>query len=505
MDPEEYKVRADSMVYLVASSKADIFEAKVASAVDEANSTDSEETFVYESNPPEPHSARPHRFHSRTPSATSTISQMDHYGAKARQEGHHSIVAKKSMKFANNYNSINNYSNDSEGTVRGPSQTGRGTGTPHHHHIGRHGHGGHTSLFDNESPFPNATKPSRSSPGHTHFSPRNASQRNSHAMRISGSPRKAEEILSYDLEGEGADDERAPLMGSMRSGRNRRRPLPGSVRQMYYNEERGNGYCTRVLAFTSLGGLLAILIAATVLVLVLCTKPLENVHVKDIQNILASEAEIMLDLNVHAINPNIIAVQVNDLDVNIFAKSKHVGTSSLWRSVHSHILPPGMSPRNKIVREPSSGTPFRTPADIIDQLHGIDEGTDPPDDDPAADSQTMLLGQIFEFDSPLIFSPSPIQHGVSSSTGEVRLARPGNNTEEGGSARWEHVLQHEFELIVRGVIKYTLPINSKTRSASIGGSVIVHPSGDVDRIAHVNQEMEAKSPNRKQRSHPDAR
>ena len=50
-----------------ASSKADIFEAKVASAVDEANSSDSEETFVYESNPPDAND-RPRRFHSRTPS-----------------------------------------------------------------------------------------------------------------------------------------------------------------------------------------------------------------------------------------------------------------------------------------------------------------------------------------------------------------------------------------------------------------------------------------------------
>ena len=60
----------------IASSKADIFEAKVASAVDEANSSDSEETFVYESNPPEVND-RPRRFHSRTPSATSMASQVD--------------------------------------------------------------------------------------------------------------------------------------------------------------------------------------------------------------------------------------------------------------------------------------------------------------------------------------------------------------------------------------------------------------------------------------------
>jgi hypothetical protein len=60
------------------TSKADLFEAKVASAVDEADSSDSEETFVYESNPPD---NRPSRHHSRTPSATSLASQ-DQYGAR---------------------------------------------------------------------------------------------------------------------------------------------------------------------------------------------------------------------------------------------------------------------------------------------------------------------------------------------------------------------------------------------------------------------------------------
>ena len=86
----------------------------------------------------------------------------------------------------------------------------------------------------------------------------------------------------------------------------------------------------------------------------------------------------------------------------------------------------------------------------------------------------MLLGQIFEFDSPLIFDASPIRHHSLGSVGEVRLAKPGNKTEEGGSARWEHVLQYDFELIVRGVMKYSLPISSTLRKAKIAGSVLVH-------------------------------
>lgn len=469
----------------IASSKADIFEAKVASAVDEADSSDSEETFVYESNPPEPLSARAHRFHSRTPSASSIISHHDHYGAKGRQEGHHVVVGKKSMKFSNNYNSIG-YSNEGgDGTVRGPSQTGRPASgnTTHHHHIGRYGRGGHTSLFDSDSPFPNAAKSMRSATGHV--SPR--SSRNPQAVHVTKSPRKMEELASYDLEDDGADDERTPLVGSIRSGRNRRRPLPGSVRHMY-SEDTNRRCCGRVTAFTSLGSVLAILIAAIVVILILCSKPLVDVHVKDIRNVLASEQEIMLDLHVHAINPNLLAIQVSDLDINIFAKSKHVGSSSLWRAGRPQNPPQKPRPRLKSIEAASQqDLPLLDPSDIISHLDGgVDEGTDPIDD-PAVDSQTMLLGQIFEFDSPLIFEASPIRHQLLGSVGEVRLAKPGNRTEEGGSERWEHVLQYDFELIVRGVMKYSSPISSRLRKANISGSIIVHPSDSISGLRELQR------------------
>ncbi|KAL6714729.1 SUMO1 sentrin specific peptidase 8 [Lecanora helva] len=486
-NPHGARRRSSSSVLIpfrgrTASTKADIFEAKIANAVNETNSSDSEETFVYESNPPEPHSARPNRFHSRTPSAASTVSHYENQGARGRQDGHHSIVGKKSMKFANNYNPMN-YAND-EGTIRGPGHHSRHSGntTPHHHHhIGRYGRGGHASLFDNESPFSNTTKSAQSAAGHlSRLSPRHSSPRNSNIIHVTKSPRKAEEFMSYDLEGEGADDERTPLIGSNRIGRNRRRPLPGSVRQMYA-DDKANRCCGRGTAWATLGIILALIIAAMVTVVTLCSKPLVDVRVKDIRNVLASEQEIMLDLHVGAINPNLITIQVSDLDVNIFAKSKHVGTNELWRSHQPHNESPDHPPKPGKVRINSHHSPpiINDPSDIVSQLDGIDEGTDPIDD-PAADSQTMLLGQIFEFDSPLIFGPSPVHHNSLSSMGEVRLARPGNKTEDGGSQRWEHVVQHDFELIVRGVIRYSLPVTSKMYRASIAGRVVVHPTEDVD-------------------------
>lgn len=469
-----------------ASTKADIFEAKIATAVDEANSSDSEETFVYESNPPEPHSATAHRFHNRTPSATSTASHYDNHSAKGRQDAQHSVVGKKSMKFANTYNSIG-YAND-EGTVRGPNHSSRNASntTSHHHHIGRYGRGGHASLFDSDSPFPDATKSTQSTANHvSRFPPRHSNPRSPHVVHVTKSPRKAEDILSYDLEGEGADDERTPLIGSNRTARNRRRALPGSVRQMY-SEDRGHVMWGRVTAWTTLGIFLTLIVAAIVAVVILCSKPLIDIHVKDIRNVLASEQEIMFDLHVHAINPNLIAIQVSDLDINIFAKSKHVGTNELWRSHQPHNETPDPPPKSGKVRISSSNSSpsIRDPSNIVGQFDGIDEGTDPIDD-PATDSQTMLLGQILEFDSPLIFEPSPIRHHSLGSFGEVRLAKPGNRTEEGGSRRWEHVLQHDFELIARGVMRYSLPVSSVMHSASIAGRVVVHPSEGADEAGNM--------------------
>merc|ERR1712000_743530 len=152
-----------------ASSKADVFEAKIASAVDEANTSDSEETFVYDSNPPDNGDRHTRRFHSRTPSATSMASQADRqnlrsiYGVMEGSE-RPSHGPRKGMKFVSTSNSNNgdslNPEDDGKGTGRSNGGSARGTAR-HHHHIGKWGRqvgSSHASIFDNESPFPNVAK-----------------------------------------------------------------------------------------------------------------------------------------------------------------------------------------------------------------------------------------------------------------------------------------------------------------------------------------------------------
>ncbi|KAF2730883.1 hypothetical protein EJ04DRAFT_444133 [Polyplosphaeria fusca] len=489
-----------------ASSKADVFEQKVASAVDEANSSDSDNTFIYESNPPEPQQQQqqqqqqqpqPHRnrHHSRTPSMTSVTSLAD--PRTIVREAHRNANKKPSMKFANPYNHQNGDGEGydrGEGTLRGGS--GRISGGSHHHHIGRHGQGRgalNHLLVDTD---PSAAQPSRSRGA----SSRHTSQPNSprfHTFNVGNANgngngngiRKQEEYSTYDIDTENAaDDERTPLIHSIRSPRVRtprgRNPNP---RHMERRHRRDGGWCRRFAGCLVLSILLLVLVFSSVGLVFATTKPLSNVKVREVQNVIASDQELMLDLVVEAVNPNIIAVTVSDMDVNIFAKSKHVGSDKWWRE---H----GGRHHNE-----ESWNPIKALEDSeVDEgsVHitdGVDEGTDPIDDPEVGEPRNMLLGRIFHFDSSLVFEGSFFNRRRVESIGAVRLSKPGNKTEAGGTERWEEVLQYPFELIVRGVLKYELPLSTREHSVSITASYYYDPDTEKKKLKVASSELDSRN------------
>jgi len=451
--------KAPSVTSGTASSKADIFEAKVASAVDEANSSDSEETFVYESNPPDV-SDRPRRFHSRTPSATSMASQVDQRnGLRTIMDGHHSVAMKKSMKFANSYNSNGQEQtpgdDDGKGTAR--SNMGTGRGTTHHHHIGgrwsRNGGGnGHPSLFDNESPFPNASKQKASG------SPRQSSRPTSPRvanMRMVGNGKRASPIPStYDLD-DGADDERTPLVSTVRSSRSGRiRRQTGSMRQLEHQASRHErSFVARFAGCLVLAVMITLVLSGAIGFVFATTQPLTDVKILALKNIIASEQDVILDMKVQARNPNLVVVSIDSTDLVIFAKSKYAGTDTEWWKHPSgtDLLRRGLRRRD-------------------------DDPLDPPLGDDPNTSPNLVIGYVLEFYSPLTFEGSPFHAEPYSSLGQIRIDHPGNDTTPAGSERWGRVVQHEFDLIVRGTLKYTLPLSPRIRSVSVEGRVTVKPN-----------------------------
>ncbi|KJZ76281.1 hypothetical protein HIM_04363 [Hirsutella minnesotensis 3608] len=452
------------------SSKADIFEAKIASAVDEANTSDSEETFVYDSNPPDTTERSTRRFHSRTPSATSMASQADRsnlrsiYGIMEGSTHGHGPVPKKSMKFVNTFggnasDSLTAGDEDGKGTGRSTGGSTRGT-FRHHHHIGRWGRqpgNGHASLFDTESPFPNAAKSkligagSRNLSGPT--SPRNYQTTRGHF----NTKRSAMQMSSgYDMdETTGADDERTPLMETGRSLRGSRiRRGPHNLRQAESQTyTRRSSYLNRFAACLVLTMMFLLVITGAIGFMFATSQPMNGIEIVSIGNVVTSEQVLIYDLTIKAHNPNIVVVTIDHANLEIFAKSKFADPDSKRRKHHDR---DGVRAQDDPVNDPPLG-----PGD------GNDNDSD--------NRPNILLGRVTVFDSPLTFEGSLFHQGSSSSTGQMQLPNPGNNTVD-GTDRWSSIYQHEFDLIVKGVVKYSLPLSAHVRTATVAGRTLVKPN-----------------------------
>lgn len=485
-DKRKASKKPTSIISGTGSSKADIFEAKVASEM-EGESSDSDETFVYESNPPE-HRSRMKRHHSRTPSITSQHSLADRRtGPRSSVSLHDNtrpVRAKRSMKFASNSYASSGVDSDLDTeigtTPRASTQRPAVSGEMQSKHFGLFGRANDRSSnqLDNASPFSQASK-NRLIDGSAHSS-RNLSPKES--SNFSFTPSSKRGARRYELDGVGSDNEQTPLIGSIRQPRSRQSHLSQSsgLRYMEYAHEPRRHWCGRWGGcFVLVIALLLVVTAASGLFYA-TTTPLYEIKVLEMQHVLASEQELMLDLLIQAVNPNILSISVSDLDVNVFAKSIYVGSDRFWRhpyDMHSK------ERRRQIVRKDESvfnATSLSSEDSRQDFLPsepngGIDEGTDPIDEDPDRDGQTMLLGRIFHFDSSLTFDAQPWRQHLQKSSGEIRLQRPGNRTEEGGTERWERVVSHPFQLIVRGVLKYNLPLSNRYMTYSIGASRMVHP------------------------------
>lgn len=438
--------------------------------MDEANTSDSDETFVYDSNPPDGKDRSQRRFHSRTPSTTSMASQADRQNLRSIygvMEAGPSHGPKKGMKFVNTASASGgegpSLDDDGKGTGRSVGGSGRGTAR-HHHHIGRWGRqpgNGHPSLFDNESPFASSAKPKVNGQSRNSSGP--SSPRNHHRNHHSGLNHKRSnyQMSNYDADdtGGGADDERTPLMGSINNRTTRARRGPHSLRQAESQSfERRPSYLTRFAACLVLTMMFLLVITGAIGLMFATSQPMSNIDIVSINNVVTSEQVLMFDLTVKAHNPNIVVVTVDHANLEIFAKSEHAVDSHWWKDLH--------------------GSDVHTTDDPVNDPP-LGDGDGDGDGEGHESRPNVLLGRVSQFDSPLTFEGSLFHKGSSTSTGQMQLPFPGNST-SGGSEQWEHIYQDEFDLIVKGVVKYTLPLSARVRSATVAGRTHVDPNSAND-------------------------
>ncbi|KAF3203074.1 hypothetical protein TWF192_006670 [Orbilia oligospora] len=477
------------------TTKADIFEQRINDTLDDAESSDSEETFVYESNPAE--KTRPR--HSRTSSVTSL---SDPRSQALNTQGR----TRRNMKFGTGHAYKSQPPDDyytSDG-VGSSSIRGVGSQSGLRSHIGR----GYTNPNLDDSSGPQLTRYAQHKSSHQslrtphHISSSRASSRpgsprtygNKHTGGNGSTAPKARRegshLSMYEGDIEGDADERTPLWPLNRNGVTKSRP--GSVNSHRRDRDYGQrNWYTRLACCIFAVFAMVSLVACSLGFVFLTTKPLQDVKLINITDVIATKQEMMFNMDIFALNPNILPVSIATMDVNVFIKSPYVKDKpkkdkpkddidggdkeeAWWKNVLRGNLGAKIQRRRPNMEKPQHNL---LDDQSVRALDGVDKGTDPISD-PAEEEETMLLGRIFNFDSALTFDGSPFRQEPAHAIGEVRLSKPGNKTEVGGSERWERAMVHTFDLTIRGFLRYQLPLSGRVRTATIQGTVTVHPNED---------------------------
>lgn len=463
------KKKNNRLVPTAGNSKAEIFAAKIASAVDEVDSSDSDETFVYESNSHNESNAansnnnntsnsnsRP-RFHRNLSSSSiqpETIKKSSNPTVTTAAAGE--SVAPATASYVTTANSTNNNNRNSWSSPR---------------------------RNNNNVPQSPSLRPAAS----RYFD--NKHQQNLYRWR-SGSyaddfDEDDDDIGRGDddnIEGYDEDDEylldnseitplRQKNNSSYRSIR-RSKNNPGMVVYSPHNYRRkppsARYYYFRlvlwmvfiILCILGIGFILGFLLATS--------KPLDSLQVEEIFDIIISDQELAFDMSIQAINPGYLAVDIYNTDLDIFAKSSH--------------------------------------------LNNGDDDDEPPSDpwtSSVTSAHTLLLGNVKHFNAPVTFEGGFFNKVVQSSVGDVKLMNPGKNVTgddkggnngggsntttalfmsnnsngddddddlDSGQKKWVRLSSYPFELIVRGILKYNLMLGRGQRTVSIVQTVHVDPT-----------------------------
>lgn len=184
------------------------------------------------------------------------------------------------------------------------------------------------------------------------------------------------------------------------------------------------------------------------------SKPLSDLKFSRVFDVLASDDELAFEIVVEAYNPGLLAVTLENVDLDVFARSPYVDD------------------------EQSGGGGWFGGGD------GKDEGP-----------HTMKLGTIQSFDVPVFFEGGFFNRRPGKAIADVRLQHPGFNStiddddsldlkapssgddsKDDGQKRWSRVSVHPFDLTIRGVVKYEL-FMGRWKSVSVAKTMKVDPNG----------------------------
>ncbi|CUM65668.1 uncharacterized protein PRCAT00003316001 [Priceomyces carsonii] len=197
--------------------------------------------------------------------------------------------------------------------------------------------------------------------------------------------------------------------------------------------------CIKSFIYTLISIMLILSIGFVMGFILASTKDLANVSIVDIEKSIVSQDELIFDIVVEAYNPGWFAVTIEQVELDIFAKSGYLPDS-----------PEAWSEANTV--------------------------------------ETVLLGTVLKLETSMDFEGGFFNRDPISQVGEIRLLSPGrnltnfmdandgNSTEPDNSKKWEIISKNPFDLIVRGILKYNLPLSKNAKSVVVNKVGYINPS-----------------------------
>ncbi|AJT16338.1 Vac7p [Saccharomyces cerevisiae YJM1208] len=227
-------------------------------------------------------------------------------------------------------------------------------------------------------------------------------------------------------------------------------------------------------------------------------KELQDVDVVVMDNVISSSDELIFDITVSAFNPGFFSISVSQVDLDIFAKSSYLKCDSNGDCTV-------MEQERKILQ-------------MTTNLSLVEESAN--NDISGGNIETVLLGTAKKLETPLKFQGGAFNRNYDVSVSSVKLLSPGsreakhendddddddddrnggeddgddgddeNNTnerqykskpnarddKEDDTKKWKLLIKHDYELIVRGSMKYEVPFFNTQKFTAIQKDSMVHP------------------------------
>lgn len=393
-------------------SKSEVFAAKIASAIDENIDSDSDETFVYETNTRSPHQL------SRTSSISSIVSHSRHIDGKMCHSGKHS------MKFTNH-----SWSSDMEhkDPVMILSDFNRSPGRISAFPSSRTSTKIETG-FRSPHRIGSRTTSCPSSPHYKYQKSKyyDATCHRNYIDRNAGSFCETHE--------EFYPHERIPLLYKN----------IGCFTNSQYHECYPHNKRKRYISFGKISCIFVFffILFACIVLFMMITRPLQEAKVSNITNVVVSPQVLIMDLEMVAFNPNFWQISIQQADIGIFS-SKPWSSFDMEDKIYnnSEKISESMVSLSKVEKNDIVMGNFSRPSSLNSSSKYQDE--------------LILLGRVFQLDVPFVFPSAFCSKSLSRSIAQFRLKNSDHANLKNGSFIWNYIVEHEFHMVIKGFLKYS--------------------------------------------------